>query len=156
MEGCLFPFHIVNDLWSLAASLLYFLLQTEEQSKKAAESIRILATLLLQQVQAEGGSFLGRRGLGGSEQREGLGGAVCSSCNYEIALGKHGGKFSLFSEYVLRCLRAKWLGRKFSASPLLVQRNENMKDGKPPKSKTNKAMNACRTPPHVHCPVRCL
>lgn len=73
MEGCLFPFHIVNDLWSLAASLPYFLLQTEEQSKKAAESIRILATLLLQQVQAEGGSFLGRRGLRGSEQQKGLG-----------------------------------------------------------------------------------
>lgn len=53
MEACLFPFHIVNDLWSLAASLPYFLLQTEEQNRKAAESIRILATLLLQQVRAE-------------------------------------------------------------------------------------------------------
>lgn len=73
MEACLFPFHIVNDLWSLAASLPYFLLQTEAQSRKAAESIRILATLLLQQVQAEGVSFLGRKGLSSTEQQEGLG-----------------------------------------------------------------------------------
>lgn len=72
MEACLFPFHIVNDLWSIVASLPYFLLQTEERSRKAAESIRILATLLLQQVQAEGGSFPGRKGLSGSEWQEEL------------------------------------------------------------------------------------
>lgn len=71
MEACLFLFHIVSDLWSLVASLPYFLLQTEERSKKAAESIRILATLLLQQMQAEGGSFPGRKGLSGSEWQEG-------------------------------------------------------------------------------------
>lgn len=38
MEACLFPLPIFNDLWSLPASLPYFLLQTESQSREAAET----------------------------------------------------------------------------------------------------------------------
>lgn len=38
MEACLFPLPIFNDLWSLPASLPYLLLQTESQSREAAET----------------------------------------------------------------------------------------------------------------------
>lgn len=79
-----------------------------------------------------------------------------SSCTYETALSKHGDKSSISSEYMLGCPGAKLLGNKVTASPFLVQRNDNMKHGKPPKSKTDKATNTCRTPPKRPLPCEVL
>lgn len=74
MEVCLFPFHIFNDLWNLTACLSYFLLQRELQSGKEAESVRGLAALPRQQVQAEGDtSAFGRQGLSSTECQDGGG-----------------------------------------------------------------------------------
>lgn len=76
MEVCLFPFHIFNDLWNLTACLPYFLLQRELQSGKEAESVRGLAALPRQQVQAEGDtSACGRQGLSSTEYGGGASGS---------------------------------------------------------------------------------
>lgn len=58
IQTCLFLFHISDDLCSLTACLSYFLHQTELQSEKAAESIRSLVLLPLQQVLAEGDRYI--------------------------------------------------------------------------------------------------